>query len=589
RALASTSTCGETNTRPESLKKQPPPLPPRAIKLPTTSETTLPNGLLVVVVEDHRLPLVSYRLALRSGDAHDPKELPGLVDMLTGLLTEGTQSRTSREIADEVARLGATLQAGANSDYTTVAASSLTTFSDEILELMADVALRPVFPANEVELTKQNTKESLKQQRAQPSFLATEMVARVMFGDHPYSVTAPTPEAIDATTRERLIEFHRSKFVANNAVLVVAGEVDHDSLLQRIEELFGNWQQGAVAGDDFPAPPTRRSRSAYVIDRPGSAQANIVIANAGITRTSPDYFPMLVMHTVLGANASSRLFMNLREDKGYTYGAYSSLDARRTAGTFRATAEVRTPVTGNSLKEFFYELGRIRSEAISEKELADAKSYLTGVFPIRLETQEGLIDQLLQIKMFGLPDDYLETYRSQIQSITREQIQAVAVKYVRPDEAAIVIVGDGAQLSEQIKPYAEDIEFYNTTGKRKSRPSSSPSASPAATAGFAGDWLLQIATPLGQSIPATLILARSEKGLSGRVKSEMGSGELLTLTVDGDSLSANVSLDVAGHAIEANISAEVAHNQIDGTISLQDAPALTFSGTRAESAEARRD
>lgn len=566
-----------TNTQTETLKQPPPPLPPRPIKLPTTSETTLPNGLLVVVVQDQRLPLVSYRLALRSGDAHDPAELPGLADMLTGLLTEGTESRTSREIADEVARLGATLQAGANSDYTTVAASSLTTFSDEILELLADVALRPVFPENEVELTKQNTKESLKQQRAQPSFLATEMVAKVMFGSHPYSVTAPTPEAIDATTREELIEFHRSKFIPNNAVLLVAGDVDHDTLIKRIESLFGNWKPGEVPGDDFPAPPKRTARAAYVIDRPGSAQANIVIANSGITRTSPDYFPLLVMHTVLGANASSRLFMNLREEKGYTYGAYSSLDARRTAGTFRATAEVRTPVTGDSLKEFFYELGRIRSEPVSEKELADAKSYLTGVFPIRLETQEGLIDQLLQIRMFGLPDNYLDTYRSNIQSVTREQIQEVANKYVRPDEAAIVIVGDAAQLTEQIKPYADDIEFYNTAGKKKNKDKGSAEKSIAL---YAGNWSLQIDTPLGQSIPATLTLSPGANGMSGKVESEMGSGELMSVTVDGDSLSAVVSLDVAGHAIEANINAELTGNQIEGTINLQDAPALTFTGTR---------
>lgn len=565
-----------TNTQTETLKQPPPPLPPRPIKLPTTSETTLRNGLLVLVVQDQRLPLVSYRLALRSGDAHDPADLPGLADMLTGLLTEGTQSRNSREIADEVARIGATLQAGANSDYTTVAASSLTTFSDEILELLADVALRPVFPENEVELTKQNTKESLKQQRAQPSFLATEMVAKVMFGSHPYSVTAPTPEAIDATTRERLIEFHRSKFIPNNAVLLVAGDVEHDALLKRIESLFGNWQPGAVPSDEFPAPPRRAARSAYVIDRPGSAQANIVIANSGITRTNADYFPLLVMHTVLGANASSRLFMNLREEKGYTYGAYSSLDARRTAGTFRATAEVRTPVTGDSLKEFFYELGRIRSEPVSEKEIGDAKSYLTGVFPIRLETQEGLIDQLLQIKMFGLPDNYLDTYRSNIQSVTREQIQEVANKYVRPDEAAIVIVGDAAQLTEQIKPYSEDIEFYNTAGKKKDKKKVSPESSIAL---YAGKWALHIDTPLGQTIPAMLTLSQVGNGLSGKVESEMGSGDL-TANVAGESLTAVVSLDVAGHAIEANIFAELSDNQMEGTINLQDAPALTFTGTR---------
>jgi zinc protease len=557
----------------------PPPLPARELKLPTAFETILPNGLTVVVVEDPRLPLVSYRLAFRTGDAHDPADLPGLMDMLTGLLTEGTESRTSREIADEVARLGATLQAGANSDYTTVAASSLTIFCDQILELLADVALRPVFPANEVELTKQNTKESLKQQRAQPSFLAGEMVARVMFGKHPYHVTAPTPEAVDAITRERLVEFHRATFIANNAVLFVAGDVKQDEVLQKVGSLFGSWQPGSVTSDNFPALPERSSRVVYLVDRPGSAQANIVIANTGIKRTSPDYFPLLLMHTVLGANASSRLFMNLREDKGYTYGAYSSLDARRTAGTFRASAEVRTLVTGDSLKEFFYELNRIRDAAVAEDEMADAKSYLTGVFPLRLETQEGLVDQLVQIKMFGLPENYLEVYRSRIQAVTIPQVQEVAQKYVRPNEAAIVLVGDAAQLAEQIKPYADEIEFYNTAGKKKEAPSLAP-VSPDAAAALAGSWSLNIDTPLGQAIPATLILTNTAKGISGKVESEMGNGEILSLTFDGESFAGTISFDIAGHAMEAQIEGEVANQQMEGSISLQGTPAMPFTGSR---------
>lgn len=561
------------------LSTPPPPLPTRPIKLPIAFETTLSNGLIVVVVEDPRLPLVSYRLALRTGNSHDPRELPGLMDMMTGLLTEGTGTRTSREIADEVARLGATLQAGASSDYTTVAASSLATFSDEILELMADVALKPVFPENEVELAKQNTKESLKQQRAQPSFLASEMVARVMFGDHPYSVTAPTPESIDATTRERLVDFHRSKFVANNAVFVVAGDVQRETILQRIESLFADWQTGTLVGDDFPPPPQRMTASAYVVDRPGSAQANIVIANAGITRTSPDYFPMLVMHTILGANASSRLFMNLREEKGYTYGAYSSLDARRTAGTFRASAEVRTPVTGDSLKEFFYELNRIRSEPVSEKEIRDAKAYLTGVFPLRLETQEGLIDQLVQIKMFDLPDNYLEIYRNKIQEVTIEDIQEVAKKHVRPDEAAIVIVGDGSQLEDQVKPYAQQIEFYNTAGKRKTIKMEA-SASPQAVSLLTGNWSLQIDTPFGQNIPATLTLSHGEGGFSGKVESEMGDGELVSATFDGESFAGAISFDVAGHKMSAQIAGEVNNEQMEGNISLENAPDLSFTGKK---------
>jgi len=176
---------------------------------------------------------------------------------------------------------------------------------------------------------------------------------------------------------------------------------------------------------------------------------------------------MLLMHTILGANASSRLFMNLREEKGYTYGAYSNLDSRRLAGTFRATAEVRTAVTGASLREFFYELNRIRDEDVSVEEIANAKSYLTGVFPIRIETQEGLVDQLVSIKMYDLPDNYLKAYRDQVNAITAEDIRRVAERYVKPDQAALVIVGDAAEIMEQVKPYSDAIEVYDTEGKRQ--------------------------------------------------------------------------------------------------------------------------
>src|SRR5688572_2820914 len=311
--------------QPETFRSQaPPPLPPHPITIPAPREIVLPNGLTVVVVEDNRLPLVSYRLAFRIGGAFDPPGMPGLTDLLAGLLPEGTQSKTSREIAEAVARMGASLSAGANSDYTIVAASALAQFNDRILELMADVVLNPSFPENEVELAKQNTKESLRQQRAQPLFLASEMVSRVMFGEHPYSVVAPTPESIDRSSRDEFVRFHKSKFVPNSAVFIVVGDVRHDDVVRRLESLFSSWERGEDLVTNFPAPPVRTRRTAYLIDRHGSAQSNIIIANSGITRTNPDYFPLLLMHTVLGANASSRLFMNLREEKGYTYGAYTN-------------------------------------------------------------------------------------------------------------------------------------------------------------------------------------------------------------------------------------------------------------------------
>jgi zinc protease len=567
-------------TQMEDFRSKPPAaLAPRSIRLPSFHQTTLSNGLDIVIVEDSRLPLTSFRLAFRFGDSHDPLNLPGLSDMLAGLLSEGTESRTSRQIADEVARMGATLTAGASSDYTTVAGSALSKFSDSIFDLIADVTMLPSFPEHEVELVRQNSKESLKQQRAQPSFLATEMVSRVMFGDHPYAVVAPTPESLDATSREDIVKFHRQKFVPNNAVFIVVGDVRAEATIKRIEELFGRWERGEPVDSNFPTPPARTKRSAYLIDRPGSAQSNIVIANAGITRKDPDYFPLLLMHTVFGATASSRLFMNLREEKGYTYGAYSNLDARRTAGTFRSSAEVRTPVTGDSLKEFFYELHRIRTDPVSQKEISDAKAYLTGVFPIRLETQEGLVDQLVQIKMLGLGDDYLNEYRNRVQAVTIEEIQRVAQKYVQPNAAALIVVGDGAEVLDQIRPYTEDIEIYSTSGKRKEAPGFEHTGDGPQVF---GDWALEIETPLGQGIPATMTLAVTETGPAAKIDSEMGSGDLSAIEIDGNALAASISLDIDGQVMEGRVSATFQDDQLDGTLSLQGLPSLTFTGSKIE-------
>lgn len=457
-----------TTMQAETFRREmPPPLTAHPLNLPVPFTSTLSNGLGLVLIEDRRLPLISFRLAFRSGDANDPERLPGLSDMMSHLLSEGTETRTSRKIAEEIERLGATLSVGSTSDFSTVAASSLSIYADEVLELLADVTLRSTFPQNEVNLARENTKQLLIQQRAQPNFLASERMARVIFGSHPYSSISPTEEMLDALTRDDLLSFRVSTFIPNNAELVVIGDFQHDDLMARIDELFAGWGRGDASPVPSPALPKRTQRTIYLVDRPGSAQSNIVIANEAITRSSPDYFPMLLMHTILGANASSRLFMNLREHKGYTYGAYSNLDARRLAGTFRATAEVRTAVTGASLHEFFYELDRIRNDAVSNEEITNAQSYLSGVFPIRIETQDGLIDQIVSIKMLDLPDDYLRTYRDQVNAVTTADIQAVAQKYVTPDQAAIVIVGDSAEITEQVKPYSENIEVYDTEGNKK--------------------------------------------------------------------------------------------------------------------------
>jgi zinc protease len=402
------------------------------------------------------------------------------------------------------------------------------------------------------------------------------MVSRVMFGDHPYALVAPTIESIDLSSRNDFVDFHKRFFVPNNAVFVVVGDVVFDEVVSSLESLFSTWDRGADLTSNFPSPPVRTKRTAYLVDRPGSAQSNIVIANTGIQRTSSDYFPMLLMHTVYGATASSRLFMNLREEKGYTYGAYSNLDARRTAGTFRSTAEVRTPVTGESIKEFFYELNRIREQPVSEKEIKDAKSYLTGVFPLRLETQEGLIDQLVQIRMLNLPSNYLETYRDNVQAVTIEDIQRVANAYVRPDEAALIVVGDGAQVIEQITPYCADIEAYTTSGKRKEKGAQSSSAK---SDDVVGDWSIEVDTPMGQSIPATLTISTDSSALSAKISSDMGNADLGEIEIQNGEFQKATAIDMDGHSVPVEITARFEGNTTEGTLVMQGTP-LPFTGSK---------
>ena len=452
---------------PELRKTPPPPLAPVEFDVPKPFKTMLDNGLHVVIFEDKRLPLVSYRLAFHSGDINDPSEHTGLSSAIATLVTEGTEDYSSQQLAEKIERLGASLHASSSDDFTIVAASALSLYSTEILHLMADVILRPTFPEDELDLYRRNTVEHLKFQRSQSPFLASEQTARLVYGRHPYATISPAAADIEKLDRETIQKFHASVFIPNNAMLIAVGDVEHDEFLSEANELFGDWQQGSLPRQKFGAPPKRSARALTLVDRPGSAQSNIILSNLAINRTDPDYFSMLVMNQVLGAGASSRVFMNLREEKGYTYGAYTRLNTKRLAGDIEATAEVRNEVTGDSLKEFFYELERIRAERVGDDELADAKSFLTGVFPIRAETQEGLTNLIVNQHLYGLPENYLQTYRANVDAVTGADVKRVAEEYVRPHEMAIVIVGDAKEVLPQVQAFADPVEIYDTEGKKK--------------------------------------------------------------------------------------------------------------------------
>ncbi len=440
---------------------------PVSFDIPRPHQAVLANGLRVVIFEDERLPLVSFRLSFNLGDVNDPAGAMGMTSAMTSMLTEGTGNYSSRQLAEKIERLGAGISASSSDDFTTVSASSLSLYSSEILTLMAEVVLHPTFPEDELDLYRRNTVEHLKFQRSQPGFLAGEQAARLIYGRHPYATVSPNAEDIERLDRDKLVAHHAATLIPNNAMFIVVGDVNRDELIAELNDHFGGWQQGSIAGSDFAATPVRDKRSLTIVDRQGSAQSNIVLSNLGVKRTDPDYFPLIVMNQVLGAGASSRMFMNLREEKGYTYGAYTRMGAKKLSGDFEATADVRTGVTGDSLKEFFYELNRIRDERVGEEEMADAKNFLTGVFPIRAETQEGLTNLIVNQHLYGLPEDYLQTYREKVDAVTVDDVQRVAVKHVRPDEMAIVIVGDAGEVLPQAKEYAESVEIFDTEGKLK--------------------------------------------------------------------------------------------------------------------------
>jgi predicted Zn-dependent peptidase len=560
-------------------KSAPAPLAPVAFNIPQPFETTHANGVKVVLLEDKKLPLVSFRLIFRSGDVHEPADAVGLNSAVASMLSEGTESYSSKQLAEEIERLGASLSANSGSDTTSLSASSLTLYASDILRLMAEMILKPTFPEEELDLYRRNTIEGLKFQRSQANFLADEQVSRIIFGNHPYSKVSPKAEDVEKFTREMLIEQQARVFIPNNAVFIIVGDVEREEFIKEIESHFAEWDSGEVEDFAFDSIPPRADRTLTIVDRKGSAQSNIVLANPAIGRNHEDYFRALLMNQILGAGASSRIFMNLREEKGYTYGAYSKFDARRLAGAFEATAEVRTAVTGDSLKEFFYELNRIRDEKVSETELQDAKNFLSGVFPIRAETQEGLTNLIVQQQIYDLPADYLQTYRDRVNEITIEDVAAAANKYVQPEKMAIVIVGDAEEILSQTKDYAQSVEIFDTEGSRVDisnygKPAAAPSID------VSGEWDLTIDFQ-GQRIPVSLSLEQTDGKISGKLESMLGEGKIENGKVAGNSFSAVATTEMQGQTLELSIDGTLENDEMSGKLSAPMIPMpLDFKGQK---------
>jgi len=424
-------------------------------KLPPVFETRLANGLTVLLVEDKRFPMVTARLGFEAGAKYDPAELRGLSETAGALLTEGTTQRTSRQIAEEAASIGGSVHADSSADSMVLAANALSENLPRMLDLMADVARNANFPEDEVALRKQNRKQELAAQRADAGYLADEKFSEIVFSPHPYSRQDPTPESIDRLDRAALAGFRDRYLAPANAVLVLLGALpERKQTLELIEARFGDWaskETPAAPAAKFPAP----GKSITLVDRPGSVQADLRIGRLAVTRTDQDYFPLLVANTILGGGASSRIFANIREKMGYAYDVHSAAIPLKDSGTFSVATQVRNEVLVPAIQALLAEMREIASQDVLADELATAKNYLSGVFVIRLETQDGLASQLAAVKLLGLPLDYLEKYTARVRAVDAAAIRAAAASYISPDAVAVVAVGDAAEIAKQLETFGK--------------------------------------------------------------------------------------------------------------------------------------
>jgi predicted Zn-dependent peptidase len=415
---------------------------------------TLRNGVAVWVVEAHEVPIVQVSLLVRAGAGEDPADRFGTASLTAAMLDEGAGARAALQIADAVEFLGATLTTTSGFDASAIRLNVPARQLDEALAVMADVALRPTFPAGELERLRQERLTSLLQARDDPASVASMAFSRIVFGrTHRYGTGAIGTEAtLKALSAEDLRAFHAGYYQPPNATFVAVGDITADALVPRLDAHFGHWQTTAALRKPsaVSVAPQVTGRQTYLIDKPDAEQSQIRIGWVGVARSTPDFFPLLVLNTVLGGSFTSRLNQNLREEHGYTYGASSTFDMRLSAGPFVAAAGVQTDKTADAIREFFSELDGIRMP-IGADELTKAKNYIALGFPAEFETSSDLARRLEELVVYGLPDDYFERYVPNVLAVTAPAVQKTAQTSIQPSRFAVVVVGDRKTIEPGIR------------------------------------------------------------------------------------------------------------------------------------------
>ena len=440
------------------------------LTLPAIQKTKLSNGLNVWVVKQSELPIVSMNLVVNTGGTLDPADRSGLAAFTAQLLDDGTKTRSAVDISNQLQSIGANLGSNAGWDAANVSLQTLTKNLDKALGIYSDVIINPVFPDSELNTLKMRSLVGLRQRKDNPNAISNVVYNALLYGkNHPYGRSLSGDQAsIQAMNKAEIEKFYQTYYRPNNSALIVVGDVDEKTLMPKLEKAFADWKPADVPQTAAPAAATFDAPGIYIVDRPGSAQSVVTIGQVGVSRDNPDYYPLIVMNSILGGQFSARVNMNLREEKGYTYGARTSWGFRRGAGPFEASADVQTAVTKESVVEFMKELNGIRGAIpVTKEELEYNKQSLIRRYPAGFETVGQISAQLANLVVYGLPDSTFNEYISNINRVTLEDVSRVANKYLTPDRMAILIVGDKAVVEPKLKEiegWGSTIKYLDTEG-----------------------------------------------------------------------------------------------------------------------------
>lgn len=432
-------------------ERPPRPLAPRPVNFPSYDIRTLANGLQIVVVPHHEQPAVSIRMLMQAGSAYDPPGKAGVANLVGSLLDQGTTTRGATEIADAIDSIGGALSTGAGTDLTFLSVLVMKDNFQLGLDLLSEVARNPAFDVAELERQRQQALSNLQVNYEDPDYLANAVFDRLVYGFHPYGMPiSGTPESIRRITREDIREFHRRYFAPNNALMAIVGDVTNEEAFAAAERVFGKWERRPITVPVFAEAP-KQARRVIVIDKPDAVQTEVRAGQLGIPRKHRDYMALNLAIKILGGEGANRLYRVLRTERGLTYGASADIEAFRDAGDFVAETDTRSEATGDALRLVVEEFFKLQREQPDERELLDAQAYLTGSFPITIETPNAIATQVLNVLVYGLSLDDLQTYRERVNAVDVDNVVRVARYYLQPDRLSIVLVGNAAAFRQQLQ------------------------------------------------------------------------------------------------------------------------------------------